>query len=65
VTEDDRTGPTVGDEDLEVSVLDVGGDGAAAVDATPEAEAEVGASGAAGGGRTRRRRVASSPVTTL
>jgi ribonuclease E len=65
VTEDDRTGPTVGDEDLEVSVLDVGGDGAAAVDAAPETEAEVGASGAAGGGRTRRRRVASSPVTTL
>jgi ribonuclease E len=63
VTEDDRTGPTVGDEDLEVSVLDVGGDGAAAVDAAPEAEA--GASGTTGGARTRRRRVASSPVTTL
>jgi ribonuclease E len=63
VTEDDRTGPSVSDDDLEVSVIDVSGDGVAAVEAAPEAEAaEVGTSG---GSRTRRRRVASSPVTTL
>jgi ribonuclease E len=60
VTEDDRTGPSVGDDDLEVSVIDVSGDGAAADEAAPEAEPPT-----SGGSRTRRRRVASSPVTTL
>jgi ribonuclease E len=62
VTEDDRTGPSVGDDDLEVSVIDVGEDGAAAIEAAPEAEE---AAATSGGSRTRRRRVASSPVTTL